>query len=136
MPGSNQQLSRIPKAAVVEVLGPRRSGITIRVGDTVRVRPRKGQALKPQAFEGVVVDHSGEGLSEMVTVEGISSKSGARTRKTITFRAQKVSGLEVVRGGAASDSKVYRGRNARGRVVRSAKIGGKFGRAPKGFKGS
>ena len=86
------------------------------VGDTVRVDLKiketdsKGvEKIRIQAFEGLVMQIKGSGVSKTFTVRKVSGNVGAE--KTFPVNSPKIAGITVVRKGLARRAKLYYSRD-------------------------
>ena len=88
-------------------------------GDTIRVYVRiiENKKERNQAFEGVVIQRRGGGVSETFTVRKISF--GVGVERVYPVNSPNVVSVEVVREGAVRRAKLY---YLRGRVGKAAKI--------------
>lgn len=98
-------------------------------GDTVKVnvRVREGSRERIQAFEGVCIARSGEGLNESFTVRKISYNEGVE--RVFPIYSPLVDSIQVVRRGRVRRAKLY---YLRGRRGKAARIPERQDRAPKG----
>ncbi|MFP3945115.1 MAG: 50S ribosomal protein L19 [Alphaproteobacteria bacterium] len=87
-------------------------------GDTVRVnvRVREGSRERIQAFEGVCIARSGEGLNESFTVRKISYNEGVE--RVFPVYSPLVDSIQVVRRGRVRRAKLYYLRGRRGKSAR------------------
>ena len=89
-----------------------------RPGDTVRVNVKvvEGSRERIQAYEGVCIARSGEGLQENFTVRKISYNEGVE--RVFPIYSPLVEGVEVVRRGKVRRAKLYYLRDRRGKAAR------------------
>ena len=87
-------------------------------GDTVRVflKVSEGEAERTQAFEGTVIAHRGQGISESFTVRKISF--GVGVERTFPIQSPKIEKIVKVRGGKARRAKLYYLRDKTGKAAR------------------
>ncbi|MBO7350596.1 MAG: 50S ribosomal protein L19 [Acetobacter sp.] len=90
-----------------------------RAGDTVcvSVRVQEGERVRLQAFEGVVIARSNQGLNSNFTVRKISNGEGVE--RVFPLYAPTVAEIKVVRRGKVRRAKLY---YLRGRSGKSARI--------------
>ena len=88
-------------------------------GDTLRVQVRikEGERERLQAFEGVCIARSGEGLNESFTVRKLSFGEGVE--RVFPLYSPNVAEIEVKRKGKVRRAKLY---YLRGRQGKSARI--------------
>jgi large subunit ribosomal protein L19 len=88
-------------------------------GDTVRLSLRvvEGEKERIQAFEGVCLMRTGQGLAENATIRKISG--GIGVERTVPLHSPKVAEIEVVRRGAVRQARLY---YLRDRVGKKARI--------------
>lgn len=93
-----------------------------RAGDTVRVHAKvvEGTRERIQIFEGVVISHKGQGISEMYTVRKISG--GIGVERTFPIHTPRVDKIEVVRYGKVRRAKLYYLRALQGKAARIKEI--------------
>jgi len=100
-----------------------------RPGDTVRVRVKviEGNRERIQAFEGVCIDRSDDGLRSTFRVRKISYGEGVE--RTFPLYSPRIEGIDVVRRGKVRRAKLY---YLRGRTGKAARIAERAGlrRAP------
>lgn len=87
-------------------------------GDTVKVNVRvtEGTRERIQAFEGVCIGRSGEGINESFTVRKISYNEGVE--RVFPIYSPLVDSIEVVRKGRVRRAKLYYLRGLRGKAAR------------------
>lgn len=100
-------------------------------GDTVRiqVKVKEGTRERLQAFEGVCIARSGQGLNESFTVRKISFGEGVE--RVFPIYSPLVDEIQVVRRGKVRRAKLY---YLRGRRGKSARIAEKVDHRNKGKK--
>ena len=78
-----------------------------RPGDTVRVNVKvvEGSRERIQAYEGVCIARSGDGLNQNFTVRKISYNEGVE--RVFPLHSPKVSKIEVIRQGHTRRAKLY-----------------------------
>ena len=88
-------------------------------GDTLRVnvKVREGERERIQAFEGVCIARSGQGLNESFTVRKISFGEGVE--RVFPIYSPLVDAINVVRRGRVRRAKLY---YLRGRTGKAARI--------------
>lgn len=88
-------------------------------GDTVRLSLRvvEGEKERIQAFEGVCLMRTGNGLAENATIRKISG--GVGVERTVPLHSPKVAEIEVIRRGAVRQARLY---YLRDRVGKKARI--------------
>ena len=91
-----------------------------RPGDTVRVnvRIREGERERVQAYEGVCIARSGEGVDESFTVRKISFGEGVE--RIFPILSPMIESIEVKRRGVVRRAKLYYLRDRRGKAARIA----------------
>jgi large subunit ribosomal protein L19 len=101
-----------------------------RPGDTVRVNVKvvEGSRERIQAYEGVCIARSGEGLQENFTVRKISYNEGVE--RVFPIYSPLIDSIQLVRTGKVRRAKLYYLRGRRGKSARIAervdyKAGGK-----------
>ncbi|MEN3793336.1 50S ribosomal protein L19 [Fulvimarina sp. MAC3] len=87
-------------------------------GDTVRVNVRvtEGTRTRVQAYEGVCIARSGQGVQENFTVRKISYGEGVE--RVFPICSPQLDSVEVVRRGKVRRAKLYYLRNRRGKSAR------------------
>ena len=97
-----------------------RSVPEFRPGDTVRVnvRIKEGERERVQAYEGVCIARSGEGVDENFTVRKISFGEGVE--RVFPILSPMIESIEVKRHGAVRRAKLYYLRDRRGKSARIA----------------
>lgn len=88
-------------------------------GDTVRLSLRvvEGEKERIQAFEGVCILRTGQGLTESATIRKISG--GIGVERTVPLHSPKVAQIEVLRRGMVRQARLY---YLRDRVGKKARI--------------
>ena len=91
-----------------------------RPGDTLRVnvKIREGERERVQAYEGVCIARSGEGVNETFTVRKISFGEGVE--RLFPLVSPNIDSIEVKRHGAVRRAKLYYLRERRGKSARIA----------------
>ena len=91
-----------------------------RPGDTVRVnvRIKEGERERVQAYEGVCIARSGQGVDESFTVRKISFGEGVE--RVFPILSPMIESIEVKRRGAVRRAKLYYLRDRRGKSARIA----------------
>jgi large subunit ribosomal protein L19 len=93
-------------------------------GDTVRVnvRIKEGERERVQAYEGVCIARSGQGVQENFTVRKISFGEGVE--RVFPVMSPMIESIEVRRRGAVRRAKLYYLRDRRGKSARIAERAG------------
>jgi large subunit ribosomal protein L19 len=96
-------------------------------GDTVIVNVKvvEGERSRVQAYEGVCIGRSGQGLNENFTVRKISYGEGVE--RVFPLHSPMIDSIKVVRRGKVRRAKLY---YLRGRRGKSARIGERVEHAP------
>ena len=91
-----------------------------RPGDTVRVnvRIKEGERERVQAYEGVCIARSGQGVDENFTVRKISFGEGVE--RVFPILSPNIESIEVKRRGVVRRAKLYYLRDRRGKSARIA----------------
>ena len=91
-----------------------------RPGDTVRVnvKIKEGERERVQAYEGVCIARSGEGVDENFTVRKISFGEGVE--RVFPLLSPMIESVEVKRRGVVRRAKLYYLRDRRGKSARIA----------------
>lgn len=91
-----------------------------RPGDTVRVNVKvvEGSRERIQAYEGVCIARSGEGLHQNFTVRKISYNEGVE--RVFPIYSPLIDSIELVRTGKVRRAKLYYLRGRRGKSARIA----------------
>src|ERR1041384_2263497 len=87
-------------------------------GDTVLVngKVREGERSRVQAYEGVCIGRSGQGLNESFTVRKISYGEGVE--RVFPLYSPMIDSIKVVRRGKVRRAKLYYLRGRRGKSAR------------------
>ena len=101
-----------------QYMKPAESIPDFRPGDTVKVNVKisEGTHTRIQAFQGVVIARSGEGLRETFVVRKISFGTGIERRFPIP--APSVDSIELISRGRVRRAKLYYLRNLHGKAAR------------------
>lgn len=93
-----------------------------RAGDTVKVffKVVEGGNERIQAFEGVVIQKRGTGLTETFTVRKISF--GVGVERIFPIHSPRIEKIQVMRQGKVRKSKLYYLRNLSGKAARIADV--------------
>lgn len=88
-------------------------------GDTVKVnvKIKEGERSRVQAYEGVCISRTGEGINEAFTVRKISYGEGVE--RVFPLHSPVIESIELVRRGSVRRAKLY---YMRGRSGKSARI--------------
>jgi large subunit ribosomal protein L19 len=91
-----------------------------RPGDTVRVnvKIKEGERERVQAYEGVCIARSGQGVDESFTVRKISFGEGVE--RVFPVLSPMIDSIEVKRRGVVRRAKLYYLRDRRGKSARIA----------------
>ncbi|MBL8769819.1 MAG: 50S ribosomal protein L19 [Phenylobacterium sp.] len=91
-----------------------------RPGDTVRVnvKIKEGERERVQAYEGVCIARSGQGIDESFTVRKISFGEGVE--RVFPILSPMIESIEVKRRGVVRRAKLYYLRDRRGKSARIA----------------
>jgi len=91
-----------------------------RPGDTVRVnvKIKEGERERVQAYEGVCIARSGQGVDENFTVRKISFGEGVE--RVFPILSPNIESIEVKRRGVVRRAKLYYLRDRRGKSARIA----------------
>jgi large subunit ribosomal protein L19 len=89
-------------------------------GDTVKVQVRviEGEKERLQAFQGVVLQRRGQGLSSSFTVRKISG--GVGVERIFPLHSPNIAKITVVRKGAVKRAKLYYLRKLTGKAAKVA----------------
>ena len=95
-----------------------------RPGDTVRVnvKIKEGERERVQAYEGVCIARSGQGVDESFTVRKISFGEGVE--RVFPVLSPMIDSIEVKRRGVVRRAKLYYLRDRRGKSARIAERAG------------
>lgn len=87
-------------------------------GDTVRVQVKvvEGGRERLQAFEGIVINRQGGGISETFTVRRVSY--GVGVERIFPLHSPRVDKIEVIRRGRVRRAKLYYLRQLTGKAAR------------------
>jgi len=96
--------------------------VQFRAGDTVKVffKVVEGGNERIQAFEGVVIQKRGTGLTETFTVRKISF--GVGVERIFPIHSPRIEKIQVVRQGKVRKSKLYYLRDLAGKAARIAEV--------------
>ena len=91
-----------------------------RSGDTIRVevKVREGDKERVQLYQGVVIQQSGHGIGETITVRKISQ--GIGVERIFPLHSPSIGKIQVLRRGKVRKSRIYYLRNLRGKAARIA----------------
>ena len=105
-----EQFDKLAATKTIQEFGP---------GDTVIVNVKvvEGERTRVQAYEGVCIGRSGQGLNESFTVRKISYGEGVE--RVFPLYSPNIDSIEVVRRGVVRRAKLY---YLRGRTGKSARI--------------
>lgn len=103
---------------VIDAQSKREDIPSFRPGDTVRVNVKviEGQRTRIQAFQGVVIARSGDGIRETFKVRKISF--GCGVERTFPLYAPTIDSIEVVTRGDVRRAKLYYLRDRHGKAAR------------------
>jgi large subunit ribosomal protein L19 len=106
--------------AEADRLKTKRAVPDFRPGDTLRVnvRIKEGERERVQAYEGVCIARSGEGVHESFTVRKISFGEGVE--RIFPLLSPMIESIEVKRRGVVRRAKLYYLRDRRGKAARIA----------------
>jgi large subunit ribosomal protein L19 len=92
---------------------------TFSAGDTIKVnvRIKEGERSRIQAYEGVCISRTGQGINEAFTVRKISYGEGVE--RVFPLLSPVIESIELVRRGSVRRAKLY---YMRGRSGKSARI--------------
>ena len=96
--------------------------VQFKAGDTVRVffKVVEGGNERIQAFEGVVIQRKGTGLTETFTVRKISVGDGVE--KIFHSNSPRIDKIQVVRKGKVRRAKLYYLRDLAGKAARISEV--------------
>ena len=91
-----------------------------RAGDTIRleVKVREGDKERVQLFQGVVIQRSGHGIGETITVRKISQ--GIGVERIFPLHSPSIGSIRVLRRGKVRQARIYYLRKLRGKAARIA----------------
>lgn len=106
-----EQLAKLSAGKTIPDFGP---------GDTVLVNVKvvEGERSRVQAYEGVCIGRSGQGLNESFTVRKISYGEGVE--RVFPLYSPMIDSIKVVRRGKVRRAKLYYLRGRRGKSARIA----------------
>ena len=96
--------------------------VQFKAGDTVKVffKVVEGGNERIQAFEGVVIQRKGTGLTETFTVRKISF--GVGVERIFPIHSPRIDKIEVVRRGKVRRAKLYYLRDLSGKAARISEV--------------
>src|SRR5438105_1490275 len=106
-----EQIAKLSAGKTIPEFGP---------GDTVLVNVKvvEGERSRVQAYEGVCIGRSGQGLNESFTVRKISYGEGVE--RVFPLYSPMIDSIKVVRRGKVKRAKLYYLRGRRGKSARIA----------------
>ena len=106
-----EQMAKLSAGKEIPDFGP---------GDTlvVNVKVVEGERTRVQAYEGVCIGRSGNGINESFTVRKISYGEGVE--RVFPVLSPMIDSIKVVRRGKVRRAKLYYLRNLRGKSARIA----------------
>lgn len=107
-------LDTIPRDQLRTDLPEFRSGDTIRV----EVKVREGDKERVQLYQGVVIQQSGHGIGETITVRKIAQ--GIGVERIFPLHSPSIGKIQVLRRGKVRKSRIYYLRKLRGKAARIA----------------
>ena len=101
-----------------EALAAKRATPEFRPGDTLKVNVKvtEGDRTRVQAYEGMCIARSGQGLNESFTVRKISFGEGVE--RVFPLHSPNIDSITVVRRGKVRRAKLYYLRERRGKSAR------------------
>ena len=110
--------TKIIESVVADQLKDKKDLPNLRIGDTVDVHYKiiEGDKERIQVFQGVLIAHTGRGVSEMVTVRRIVANEGVE--RTFPLHSPRMAKIEVVRRSDARRAKLYYLRDRFGKARR------------------
>lgn len=89
-----------------------------RAGDTIKVNYKiiEGDKERIQAFQGVVIQVRGSGISTMFTVRKISS--GVAAERVFPLHSPRIGSIEVIRMGRVRRARIFFMRERQGKSAR------------------
>lgn len=108
------------EAEQATALAAQRGVPEFRPGDTVKVNVKvtEGERSRVQAYEGMCIARSGQGLNESFTVRKISFGEGVE--RVFPLYSPMIDSIEVIRRGRVRRAKLYYLRSRRGKSARIA----------------
>ncbi len=96
--------------------------VQFKAGDTVRVffKVVEGGNERIQAFEGVVIQRKGTGLTETFTVRKISF--GVGVERIFPIHSPRIDKIQVIRQGKVRRAKLYYLRDLAGKAARISEV--------------
>ena len=106
-----EQIQKLSAGRTIPVFGP---------GDTVvvNVKVKEGERTRVQAYEGVCIARSGQGVNETFTVRKISFGEGVE--RLFPLVSPNIDSIEVKRHGSVRRAKLFYLRDRRGKSARIA----------------
>ncbi len=106
----------------IEAAQKRDVKIQFKSGDTVKVffKVVEGGNERIQAFEGVVIQRKGTGLTETFTVRKVSF--GVGVERIFPIHSPRIDKIEVIRRGKVRRAKLYYLRDLSGKAARIAEV--------------
>lgn len=91
-----------------------------RAGDTIRIEVKvsEGDKERVQLFQGVVIQRSGSGVGETITVRKISQSIGVE--RIFPLNSPTIGSIKVLRRGKVRQSRIYYLRKLKGKAARIA----------------
>jgi large subunit ribosomal protein L19 len=109
-----KELGKVSKGKTIPEFAP---------GDTVKVnlKIREGERERIQAYEGVCIGRSGQGMNASFTVRKISYGEGVE--RVFPLYSPRIDSIDVVRRGSVRRAKLYYLRDRRGKAARITELG-------------